>query len=75
MAENDSYGKLDYPKLNCPLQMPGFTNYEQSKPDEANDPVTRRYYIENIDYNKVMEIPVSLPEKQETTPQTQPPQS
>lgn len=68
MAGNDTYSKLDYPKLNCPLQMPGFTNYQQSKPDESQEPVTRRYYIENIDYNKVMEISVTLPEKQETEP-------
>lgn len=61
----EEYSKLDYPKLNCPLNMPGFTNYEASKPDEANEPVTRRYYIENIDYKEVDRIVVSLPEKEQ----------
>jgi len=64
MAEGDNYSKLDYPKLNCPLNMPGFSNYQNSKPEEAKEPVTRRHYIENIDFNKVLNIPVSLPEKQ-----------
>jgi hypothetical protein len=65
MSEGQEYSKLDYPKLNCPLNMPGFTNYQPSKPDEATEPITRRYYIENIDYSIVSNIPVSLPEKQE----------
>lgn len=69
MANGEEYSKLDYPKLNCPLQMPGFTNYQPSAPDEANEPVTRRYYIENIDYNEISKIDVSLPEKKEP-PQT-----
>lgn len=61
LSQGEEYSKLDYPRLNCPLQMPGFSNYEQSKPDEAQQPVTRRHYIENIDFNKVVNIPVSLP--------------
>lgn len=28
LKNNQNYSKLDYPKLNCPLQMPGFTNYD-----------------------------------------------
>ena len=68
MAEGEEYSKLDYPKLNCPLQMPGFANYEASKPEEATPPITRRYYIENIDYREVDGIPVSLPEKIESPP-------
>lgn len=65
MAEGGEYSKLDYPRLNCPLNMPGFSNYQPSKPDEANEPITRRFYIENIPVNDVMNIPVTLPEKQE----------
>lgn len=68
MAEGQEYSKLDYPKLNCPLGMPGFTNYTPSKPDEANEPITRKYFIENIDYSEIAKIPVSLPEKKETPP-------
>lgn len=64
MADGDAYSKLDYPRLNCPLNMPGFTNYQPSQPDEAIPPVTRRHYIENIDYNEVAKIPVTLPEQQ-----------
>jgi hypothetical protein len=62
MAENKDYGKLDYPKLNCPLNMPGFTNYQPSAPDEANEPITRRYYIENMNFNEVLHTKVSLPD-------------
>lgn len=75
MAQGENYSKLDYPRLNCPLNMPGFSNYQPSKPDEANTPVTRRYYIENIDYNEMSKIPVSLPEQPQPQPQAeQPPQ-
>ena len=62
MAQGEQYSKLDYPKLNCPLNMPGFTNYTPSKPDEGTSPITRKYYIENIDFNEIMQTPVSLPE-------------
>ena len=70
MAQGEEYSKLDYPKLNCPLNMPGFANYEQSKPEESVPPITRRYYIENIDYHEVDNIPVSLPEKLDNPPPT-----
>lgn len=64
LAGTDSeYSKLDYPKLNCPLKMPGFTNYVPSQPDEAISPITRKYYIENINYNEVAAVNVSLPDK------------
>jgi hypothetical protein len=62
VANSEEYGKLDYPKLSCPLQMPGFTNYVVSSPDEADEPVTRKYYIENIDYDKVQEVSVDIGE-------------
>ncbi len=71
VAEGDEYSKLDYPKLACPLQMPGFTNYEKSKPDEGDNPITRRYYIENMSYKDVDLVPVTvhnmpIPQKQNT---------
>lgn len=28
---SESYSKLDYPTVNCPLNMPGFTNYSSSE--------------------------------------------
>lgn len=66
MAEADKYSKLDYPKLNCPLAMPGFSNYQHSKEDEGVDPVTRRWFIENkISYNDIQQIPVTVHESKQ----------
>jgi hypothetical protein len=59
MGSSEEYSKLDYPKLQCPLKMPGFTNYEPSLPDEKNEPISRKYYIENIDYAEVAKIDVN----------------
>ena len=64
VAESDEYGKLDYPKLGCPLQMPGFTNYVVSSSDEAEEPVTRKYYIENIDYDDLQDLNVAVGEQE-----------
>lgn len=74
-AKNDEYSKLDYPKLACPLQMPGFSNYEKSKEDEGVSPITRRWYIENkLTYQDLQKIEVTIhepskvsQEKKETT--------
>jgi len=60
VADGSEYSKLDYPKLSCPLQMPGFTNYEESEPDEAEEPVTRRYYIEQMDIEEISNTKVTL---------------
>ena len=59
MGSSEEYSKLDYPKLQCPLKMPGFTNYENSLPEEKTEPITRKYYIENIDYTEVAKIQVN----------------
>ena len=70
----DKYSKLDYPKVACPLDMPGFTNYVVSTPEEAEEPVTRKYYIENIDYKEVQVVPVTIgiePLQEEETPKTE----
>ena len=71
IAKGDEYSKLDYPKLSCPLQMPGFSNYEKSDPDEANEPVTRRYYIEEMTEDRIKKVDVSL---HETPPPQEPKQ-
>jgi len=63
IQEADNYSKLDYPKVACPLQMPGFSNYLVSTPDEAEEPVTRKYYIENMDYEEVQKVPVKIGEQ------------
>ena len=65
MAKSDEYSKLDYPKVACPLEMPGFTNYVLSTDDEAEEPVTRKYYIENIEYKEISKIDVAIGEKTE----------
>ena len=60
---NDTeYSKLDYPKVNCPLKMPGFTNYEPSAPIEANEPQSRKNYIEKMNFDSILNIDVSEPE-------------
>lgn len=62
MADGEEYSKLDYPKLNCPLSMPGFTNYEKSKEDEGVAPITRRFYIEQLPYKDIESINVTMPD-------------
>ena len=63
VSEGNEYSKLDYPKLSCPLQMPGFSNYKKSEPDEGNEPMTRRYYIENkVNYKDLQNINVTVPD-------------
>lgn len=62
LADAEEYSKLDYPALNCPLKMPGFTNYSASEANEAEEPVTRKYYIENMDFEDIATIPVTTPE-------------
>ena len=65
MSDGNEYSKLDYPKLSCPLNMPGFSNYKMSEPDEAKDPVSRKYYAENINYKELEKLPVTNPEMSE----------
>lgn len=62
MSDGDKYSKLDYPKLTCPLGMPGFTNYRMSDASESEEPVSRKYYAENIDYKELERLPVTTPE-------------
>jgi hypothetical protein len=45
--------------------MPGFTNYKPSTPDEAVSPITRKYYIENINFEDLNKMPVTLPDMPE----------
>lgn len=48
--EAGEYSKLDYPSLNCPLKMPGFTNYDPNSPKEDYE---RKQKIENMDFEKL----------------------
>ena len=63
ISNGDEYSKLDYPKLSCPLQMPGFSNYRKSEDSEGVEPITRRYYIENnIKYDDLQKREVPVPD-------------
>jgi hypothetical protein len=62
MSDGDEYSKLDYPKLYCPLNMPGFANYKSAEDDEGGDTPTRRFYIENMKPEDIRNIEVSLPD-------------
>lgn len=63
IAEGKEYSKLDYPVLNCPIQMPGFTNYDPNFYDkESNE---RREKIENFDVNKLQYIQVTINKNEE----------
>ena len=68
LQSGDEYSKLDYPKVVCPLNMPGFINYEESEPDEADEPVTRRYYIEQMTDEQVLEVEVTVPDPPKQNP-------
>jgi len=59
ISDSDEYSKLDYPNLNCPLKMPGFSNYEISSAEESVDPITRRYYIEQMKDDQVSLVEVT----------------
>ena len=65
ISDGDEYSKLDYPKLQCPLQHPGFTNYRPSHSSEAEEPVSRKHYMENISYKDLEKVPVTTPEMSE----------
>lgn len=59
VADSDEYSKLDYPTLNCPLKMTGFSNYEISSPKESVSPITRRWYIEQLSEEEINDIPIT----------------
>jgi hypothetical protein len=54
------YSKLDYPRLTCPLEMPGFSNYTPASPKEVSEK-GRKSQIEVYDILKLQEIKVSNP--------------
>lgn len=64
LKNEGEYSKLDYPALNCPLAMPGFTNYDPNGPSSS---ITRKKQIENMNPEKLdlIQLTVSVdPEKQ-----------
>lgn len=62
--EEGVYSKLDYPSLNCPLSMPGFSNYDPNSPKQS---LERKKQIENLDLSnfQFVNLTVSVdPEKE-----------
>lgn len=61
VKKEGEYSKLDYPRLNCPNEMPGFSNYDpNSKKDKP-----RREIIENFDPEKLELIQVTVGRSEE----------
>jgi hypothetical protein len=55
LIQNSSeYSKLDYPKLDCPLKMPGFSNYD---PAFKN---SRKQQIEKLEPTKLSFVNVTI---------------
>ena len=63
-GKDEEYSKLDYPNVSCPLSMPGFSNYTLSLPQEAQEPESRKHYIENLAFNSIQNVEVTMPETQ-----------
>ena len=59
----DEYSKLDYPTLNCPMKMPGFTNYD---PNFYNDVIKHhKDSVENFDPENLNSIDASVNRSEE----------
>jgi len=58
IKSSDDYSKLDYPILNCPMKMPGFSDYDPNfKPIEVK---LRKEMIEAIDPKELELIQVTI---------------
>lgn len=58
LKKEGEYSKLDYPVLNCPLKMPGFTNYDPNYfVKESKD---RKENIENMSPEDLQLIQVTI---------------
>jgi hypothetical protein len=58
VRNSNEYSKLDYPSLNCPLKMPGFTNYD---PNFYNSEIKeRKQQIEALDLDQLQLVQVTV---------------
>jgi hypothetical protein len=58
LGEGDEYGKLDYPHLTCPVNMPGFSNYD---PNFVNDEIrSRKQAIEDLDPDNIALVDLTI---------------
>jgi len=62
IAESQKYSKLDYPKLSCPLNMPGFSNYIPVTIEKTTDNDSRKKMIESLAKEDLDKLSVTLPE-------------
>lgn len=58
LKDKGEYSKLDFPVLNCPLKMPGFTNYDPNYFVPENK--TRKQAIENFNPDNLKFIEVTV---------------
>lgn len=58
IKESTEYSKLDYPNLQCPLKMPGFTNYDPNFYDPKNK--ERKLKIEEYDPENLKYIQITI---------------
>jgi len=58
VKQSTDYSKLDYPTLNCPIKMPGFSNYDPNF--NSQEIAERRQQIESIDPEKLKLISVTI---------------
>jgi len=57
------YSKLDYPRLDCPIKMPGFTNYDPNFYDNCDR--QRKKDIENLEPETIQLIQITVNESEE----------
>jgi hypothetical protein len=62
LSNGEKYSKLDYPKLSCPLNMPGFTNYIPLSVEGNVNHDPRKGLIEKLTPEDLEKIHVSIPE-------------
>lgn len=61
LKNSNEYSKLDYPKLNCPIEMPGFSNYNPNN----TAGIGRRKKIESMDPQELELIQVTIGKSEE----------
>jgi hypothetical protein len=58
LQNDEKYSKLDYPVLNCPIKMPGFSNYDPNFYEiQSKD---RKKQIEDCDPSKLELIQITI---------------
>ena len=63
VAKSEDYSKLDYPLLNCPLHMPGFTNYDPNL--SFSEATERKNAIEQLDPMQLQFVQVTIGSSEE----------